>query len=195
MTEKSHLRLLAYNTTKQHFQVWKKNVELSDEEFEVLSSWSPRRDHYAKKSPRDIPRTLEILKKVGKDDVEPNIDAIRDAIRSYAESASESQQTLRVNLPFLFKYRQSGTGTEWDALFGAASYQREDERTRFSVLRYLFNRQRQDEQVTRDIFPFIKWDSSPDSAHYAFLWRLVSYNRDGANRNGHFFFLPWGKKN
>jgi hypothetical protein len=191
---RSHLRLFAYSSTREHFQVWKEDGELSEDELKLLSAWSQRWDSNPKRSGRDIPRSLEILKKVGISDVEPNAVSIKAAVRKYAESASEERQTLRVNLPMLFTYRQSGSGTEWDALFSAANYQREKERTRLSILRYLFHRQRQGEQVTRDIFPFIKWDSSPDSAHYAFLWRLASYSRDGDARSGHLFFVPWGKQ-
>jgi hypothetical protein len=186
--------LLAYNNTREHFQVWKTGGQLSDEELKVLSAWSQRWDSNPKRSGRDIPRTLEVLKKVGITAVEPDITSIQAAIRGYAETASVEQKTMRMNLPLLFSYEQSGTGTEWDALFGAASYQREDARNRLSILRYLFHRQRQGEQVTRDIFPFIKWDSSPDSAHYSFLWRLASYSREGDSRSGHFLFFPWGKK-
>ena len=46
--------------------------------------------------------------------------------------------------------------------------------------------------TSRDIFPFITWDTGPDEINVSFLWRLLHYQRKGDRRGGHILFIPFG---
>ncbi len=75
-----------------------------------------------------------------------------------------------------------------------ADYKREGDSSHFSILQYLYRQERKDDHVTRDIFPFIKWDSGPEKGRFSFFWRLLSFERNGDRRGGHILFIPWGKR-
>jgi hypothetical protein len=49
-----------------------------------------------------------------------------------------------------------------------------------------------DGATSRDIFPFISWDTEANATRFSFLWRVLRYERDGARRGGHVLFVPWG---
>ena len=84
---------------------------------------------------------------------------------------------------------------EFNLLFGGlAHYERTGDDTRFSILQYLYRRQRQGDAIRRDFFPFVSWDTEPDGGKFSFLWRLWAYQRRGERSGGHVFFIPWGDR-
>jgi hypothetical protein len=193
LVESSHLNLIAYNTHRYSYKVWKTDTGLTDEELATLSYWASRNDKGFFNTKRDIASAVAVLKKAGID-VDPDQQSIQAGVLKFAEGKTTTRDTLNAGVPMVFRYRQSGEGVEWDALMSALSYDREGERSSLSVLRYLYHTERDGDAVTRDIFPFIQWDGGADSAHRAFLWRLLSYERDGAKSGGHVFFIPWGER-
>ena len=108
--------------------------------------------------------------------------------------ANTDNPTTTHHIPLLFKSRRNEQHHKMRVLFGAVSYDREkDDRTRMSVLKYLYRREREGDDVRRDIFPFVKWDSSPDAGRFSFLGRVWNMERDAnGKRKGHVLFIPWG---
>jgi hypothetical protein len=96
-------------------------------------------------------------------------------------------------LPLLHEYRGTPEKREWDLLcYAVHSTETRDEGS-FSVLGYGYRRERKGETISRDIFPFVTWDTAPQSKHVSFLWHLFDYDRQGDRRSGHVLFIPWGK--
>jgi hypothetical protein len=84
---------------------------------------------------------------------------------------------------------------EFKLVFGALSnYRKTKTGSHFSILKYLFRREREGDKITRDMFPGISYDSSPEASRFSFLWRVFNVERHGDRRNGHILFIPWGKK-
>ena len=71
-------------------------------------------------------------------------------------------------------------------------YQREAASSRFSFLYYGYRSETEAGRTTRDIFPFVTWDTGPAEKDISFLWRFFHYERKGERRGGHLFFIPWG---
>lgn len=80
---------------------------------------------------------------------------------------------------------------KWSMLYGAMNYKQDRERSRFSVLKYLYRRDQKGDEVARDIFPFIKWDTAPDHNRFSLLWRLLNMEQQDGKWGGHFLFVPF----
>ena len=78
--------------------------------------------------------------------------------------------------------------------WGLVNYKQDQERSRFSILKYLYRRDRDGEHIARDIFPFIKWDSGPEKSRFALLWRLLNVETREDGIRGHLLFVPFGGK-
>jgi hypothetical protein len=87
---------------------------------------------------------------------------------------------------------REGTGkvTNWDALLSALRYRKENESEKFNVLWYLYRSNKEGETINRDIFPFITWDTAPESSRFSFLSRFFSYERTKTGKRFHLFFIP-----
>ncbi len=95
-------------------------------------------------------------------------------------------------LPLLHEYERSGDDSEWDLLCYAVHSKQTVDEGKFSVLGYGYRSERHGAETKRDIFPFITYDTAPDSTYFAFLWRLYHYERHGDRSGGHVLFIPWG---
>jgi hypothetical protein len=82
--------------------------------------------------------------------------------------------------------------TRASGLLGTVRHEWDVEYARTSVLKYLYRRERRGEEIARDIFPFVSWDSAPEGGKVSLLWRLLSVEREGDKRGGHILFIPWG---
>jgi hypothetical protein len=96
-----------------------------------------------------------------------------------------------------FHYRgvqEGGKDYRWSSLLGAISYEEEEDRSEFNLLYYLYRQKTEGTETSRDLFPFITWDSGDKRSGVSFLWRLFSWERNGDRVSGHAFFIPWGDK-
>jgi hypothetical protein len=80
---------------------------------------------------------------------------------------------------------------KWSLLYGAINYKQDRERSRFSLLKYLYRRDQKGDEIARDIFPFIKWDSAPDNSRFSLLWHVLNIERQDEKWGGHFLFVPF----
>ena len=117
---------------------------------------------------------------------------LRAALARFAAEHTRTYTTRKVRLPLLFGYEREDEALDWYGPLGSVRYTRDDERERFSVLWYAYRSETRGARTTRDLFPFLTWDSGPDETDVSFLWRLFHYERDGARRGGHVLFIPWG---
>ncbi|MBT3374760.1 MAG: hypothetical protein HN742_34175 [Lentisphaerae bacterium] len=172
------------------FRVWRQGV-LTKQETETLWRWWRLRNDAARM--KLAPKVTDILKRHGVSLTDQQPETIRAALLAFAAENTELAQTTRLGIPLLYECERSGEKTNWKVLFGALSGNRVSDRTRVSVLRHLYRRERNGDNVSRDFFPFCTWDSTPDRTRFSFLWRLLNYERNGGRRNGHLLFIPWGK--
>jgi hypothetical protein len=98
-----------------------------------------------------------------------------------------------VRLPLLYGYERTPDELSWIGPLGLASYGRDAAGERRSFLYYGYRSETKGEHTSRDIFPFITWDSGPDETEWSFLWRFLHYERKGVRRGGHVLFFPWGE--
>ena len=156
---------------------------------------------YARANPRegrpDREATRAVLAQhgveVGGDDPEE----LRDALTTFAAENTCTRERRRLRIPLVYGYeRTQGPGAdelEWSGPLGLVRYERDPERTRFSLLYYGYRSETKAGRTRRDIFPFVTWDSGPEETRVSFLWRLFRYERRGERRGGHVLFVPWGE--
>ncbi len=93
----------------------------------------------------------------------------------------------------------NGQATKDQALWGLLwDYQRKPGEASFRLLWRMYERQQEGEganaTVKRNIFPFVRWDSSPEKSRVSFLWRVVDWRTSKTGKaGGHFLFIPWGQ--
>ena len=80
----------------------------------------------------------------------------------------------------------------WSGPLGLVHYETDAKRSQFSLLYYGFRSETRDTKTTRDIFPFITWDTGPDETHVSFVWHLLNYEHKADRRGGHVLFIPSG---
>jgi hypothetical protein len=119
-------------------------------------------------------------------------EALRAAIAAFAADHTETRARRHVRLPLLWDYERTADELDWSAPLGLARYSRAPDRSRFSFLYYGYRSETVDGATSRDIFPFISWDTEANATRFSFLWRVLRYERDGARRGGHVLFVPWG---
>jgi len=119
---------------------------------------------------------------------------LRLAIERFAGSRTEAQTWRHVRIPLLFEYQREGESIEWDGLLWMLHRKKTEESSRFSFLYYGYRQETRGERTSRDIFPFITWDTAPEESRFSFLWRLFRYERRGERRGGHILFIPWGHR-
>jgi hypothetical protein len=95
-------------------------------------------------------------------------------------------------IPFLFELESDGDRSEWDTLLWFVHSESDADESRFHVLWHAYRSIRQGERTSRDVWPFMTWDSAPDATTFSFLWRLLRWERRGERLGGHFLFIPWG---
>ena len=118
--------------------------------------------------------------------------ALQRAIEGFAAANTHTVERRHVRLPFLWSYERSEHELDWSGPLGLVSYERDPRRTRFSFLYYGYRTESEAGRTSRDIFPFLTWDTGPSEKHVSFLWRFLDYERKGERVGGHVLFIPWG---
>ena len=91
-----------------------------------------------------------------------------------------------------------GQAVKDEALWGLLwNYQRNPSESSFRLLWRLYERQQEGSgtqaTVRRNIFPFLRWDSSPDKSHVSWLWNVADWHTSKDKKSGgHILFIPWG---
>jgi len=80
--------------------------------------------------------------------------------------------------------------TKWDIPL-LMHYEEEPGRDHFDILWHFYRRNTRGESVSRDIFPFIQYDTNPEKSTFSFMWRLLRYENNNGKHSGHFLFIPW----
>jgi hypothetical protein len=109
-----------------------------------------------------------------------------------------SREETHCRLPLLHEYRKTRDATgerkEWDLLCWTVHSVEDANEDSVNVLGgYAYRWERKGDRTERDIFPFVTYDTAPDSSRFSFLWRFFEYRREGERRGGHVLFVPWGE--
>jgi hypothetical protein len=94
--------------------------------------------------------------------------------------------------PLLYDYERDGKETEWSALAWFLHSKTTPDEERFHAVWHAYSSVTRGDHVSRDVFPFMTWDSAPDESRFSFLWRVFHYERHGDRSSGHVLFIPWG---
>lgn len=116
---------------------------------------------------------------------------IRKALEKVAANRSVEKTNVSVHIPLIFKGEYAQDSTDWKLLFGAMRGVRRGKKKRFSILRYLYRREKTPERIYRDFFPFVSWNSASEKADFSFLWRVFHIRREGKDHSGHILFIPF----
>jgi len=95
-------------------------------------------------------------------------------------------------IPLLWESTRTPSGAEWDTLLWFLHSTHSDEERRFVAGWGLYRSVERGARTTRDIFPFVTWDESPDESRFSFLGRVLDLRRRGERRSGHVLFVPFG---
>jgi len=117
--------------------------------------------------------------------------SICSAIVKFSDSYTEIHERRKISLQPLFYYDSYREDYEWDLFFFIANDEKIGKNSQFSILKYLYQSKQKGDCVSRDIFPFISWDSSPDSSRFSILWRLFNIEKNENETNGHILFIPF----
>ena len=115
-----------------------------------------------------------------------------DFFTLYSNLRDNNGSRIQVGTSFLFGMTRDSTGeiTDWDALLCALRYRNNNNSEKFHILWYLYRMNREGERTNRDIFPFITWDTAPESSRFSFLSRVFSYERTQTGKRLHLLFIP-----
>lgn len=109
------------------------------------------------------------------------------------DATGESHDESHWRMPLVHEYKRTPEKKEWDLLCYAVHSKESGDQKSFSVLGYGYRSEKKGDSTCRDIFPFVTWDSAPQSKHVSFLWRLFDYRSEGDRKGGHVLFVPWGE--
>lgn len=196
---------------KKVFRRWKEG-SLSEKEMKMIDAWNERMVFTSIKQPKSsfvvnkhmatkeevptIEEMIELLqthgvavKGQGERDINEGLEALAKE-KSYLATTSERGSIFNV-----FKSTFSEGDYEWKVFWGALKSKKSGDREQASFLKYLYRREQEKEEVRRDIFPFIKWDSGEES-RFSFLGfekigYLFNVKKDSGGWGGHFCFIPW----
>ena len=118
--------------------------------------------------------------------------ALLAAIDDFTEHSTETLDYRKIRIPLIYGYERTGHRLEWQGPLGLVQYESEENESKFSLLYFGYRSETKGARTSRDIFPFITWDTGPGEMNVSFLWRLFRYEREGEKRGGHLFFIPWG---
>ena len=115
-----------------------------------------------------------------------------DYFTLYSNLRDDNASRIQIGTSLLYSMTRDRTGeiTDWNALAGAINYRKENGSDKYNVLWYLYRMNRDSEMVNRDIFPFITWDTAPESSRFSFLSRFFSYERKVTGSRFHLLFIP-----
>jgi len=124
--------------------------------------------------------------------------------KALLDSAVIWDTSLRRFDPLLTLWQRSeeregdGQAVKDEALWGLLwNYKRNPNEASFRLLWRMYERQQEGQgkqaTVRRNIFPFLRWDSSPDKSHISWLWDMFDWHTSKDNKSGgHILFVPWG---
>ncbi|HKB17259.1 MAG TPA: hypothetical protein VKF62_14420, partial [Planctomycetota bacterium] len=182
---------IAKDETRE-FRVWKEGA-VTPEEIARLAPWSASFDDVPfQLKERDPDRAREILARRGFAVPTGGAEVVTESVREFVRRNTETRRRRQVRLPPLFRYVAEGEDRSWSALLGLVGAEKKEGRSRFSVLYSLYRTETEGERTTRDLFPFLTWDSGPEEKRVSFLWRVFRYERVGGKTRGHILFIPWG---
>ncbi len=117
--------------------------------------------------------------------------SIKKGIKQFIDKNSTTNIVTNFNIPIIYNYEKSEKKSKWSFLWGVTEGAHSKKAGRCSVLKYLYRYIRKDKKVTRDIFPFIGYDTTPKTTKFSFLWRFFNIETDENSTKGHFLFIPW----
>jgi hypothetical protein len=85
-----------------------------------------------------------------------------DFLTVFAWHEVQGRTRMSLGTPLLFHYREDQDRLGWSSLLGILDYDSRDEESDFSFLWFLYRQKQKGEQVRRDLFPFVTWDSGPE---------------------------------
>ncbi len=177
-------------TREETFQTWRDGA-LTDEEAEVLHRFSDGLGEAAW-AKRDASAAAAILNRRGFVTDASDPASVRRSLRSFADANTVTSAHSKQRLPLLYGYERRGDELEWSGPLWLIHSKSKPEHKKFSLGYYLYRSETKGTSKTRDIFPFITWDTAPQKSRFSFLWRVFRYERDAERRGGHVFFVPWG---
>jgi hypothetical protein len=180
----------AFVARDETYRFWREGL-LTDDEQAVLAPFS---DRYAdvKWVERDPEAAREVLAAHGVETAPDDPGSLRAGLERFAEASTVTVQHEKHRVPLLYGYERTGEKTEWSGPLWLVHSKSEPGHEKHSVLWYAWRSETKGETTTRDIFPFITWDSGSEETEVSFLWRLFHYRREGDERGGHVLFIPWG---
>ena len=121
--------------------------------------------------------------------------ALSERVRAFAAEHTELLDHRDGGIPFLYGYERSPTEREWYGPLWLLHHKSDEKKERTAFLYYGYRSETEGDRTSRDIFPFITWDTAKDGEErtVSFLWRLFRYERRGDTRGGHLLFIPWGE--
>ena len=170
------------------YRVWNDGV-LAPDEVRKLRAFDVAA---AREGVPDAAAVQAILAARGAAPADSSTESLRDALARFGAENTRTYEYKKWRLPLLFGYERSDAELDWYGPLGLVRYERDPERSRFSLLYYGYRRETRGTRTTRDIFPFVTWDTAPGSKDISFLWRLFHYERNGERVGGHVLFFPWG---
>lgn len=178
----------AFVSERATYRVWQDGA-LTPEEARTLRTFDVQA---AREGVPDGSAVRTLLAAHGRTPADESTGALRTAVADFAADHTRTFEHTKVRLPLLFGYEHSDDELDWYGPLGLVRYAREPGRSRFSLFYYAYRRETRGERTTRDIFPFLTWDTAPGAKEVSFLWRLFRYERNGERRGGHVLFFPWG---
>ncbi|MCI0585215.1 MAG: hypothetical protein L0323_00080 [Planctomycetes bacterium] len=176
----------------REFCAWKEGA-VTPEEIGILEPWSARLDDVPfPVEERDRERTRELLARHGIAVPAGGDPVVMDSVEEFVRRNTETRRKRHVRLPPLFRYVSEGEERSWSALLGLVGAETKKGRSRFSVLYSLYRTETEGGRTSRDLFPFLTWDTGPEEKRVSFLWRVFRYERVGGKTRGHVLFIPWG---
>ncbi len=186
----SSLVLDIFVNRDETFHVWKDDV-LTREEARLLATFSPSYE-----GPDVVPESKAKARAVleergvavkGSDD-----EALLQALSEFTEANSEVVEREQIRIPLLYGYKRTNEQKEWYGPLWLVNSYSDETVSKTNVLYYGYRSKTEGTKTTRDIFPFITWDSDEEETDVSFLWRFFRYHRKGEERGGHILFIPWG---
>ncbi len=182
----------SFVSERARYRSWAPDL-LDDDEARQLHRWSRAYDDNAYfAGQRDPAAARAILEEHGVAPESGDDDALQRAVHAFAEANSELSSRRHARIPLLYGYERTDETSEWYGPLWLFHAKRDAERSRTSFLYYGYKSETEGDRTSRDIFPFITWDTAPDEKTVSFLWRLFRYERKGDARGGYVFFVPWG---
>lgn len=183
-----------FGTTWQRIKSWRPEIEQGDIR-NIKRSLEPQYLHKNGKRTLEAPnleRSVKILKKYNCPPKDSTPVEVCKAVVKFAGENTEIYDRRKVNFFPLFDYDGYRDYYEWDFLYILVNDEQKGKGTRrFTILKYLYRMKQQGELISRDIFPFISWDSSPDGYKFSIFWRLLNIESTKKGYKGHIFFIPF----